>query len=168
MCHGHAVVSCLTSISFSVVSDSLLLHGLQTSRLLCPWNSPGMNTGVGSHALLQGIFPTQALNLSLLHCRQVLYHLSHQGSPRLSIKTVQKMSYLSLWHGVHDIIIGILVCHHNRWCLSLWHEIPVCQDVIIVFFHRDDSKCQLWWPGIPVIYIGLSYIEKSTSPSHSL
>ena len=52
-----------------------------TARLLCPWNSPGKNTGVGSHSLLQGIFLTQGLNLSLLHCRQILYHLSHQGSP---------------------------------------------------------------------------------------
>ena len=39
------------------------------------------NTGVGSHSLLQGIFPTQALNSGLLHCRRLLYHLSHQGSP---------------------------------------------------------------------------------------
>ena len=45
-----------------------------------PWNSPGKNTGVGSHSLLQGIFPTPGLNLSHLHCRHVLYHLSHQGS----------------------------------------------------------------------------------------
>ena len=43
--------------------------------------SPGKNTGVGCHALLQGIFPTQGLNPGLPHCRQVLYHLSHQGSP---------------------------------------------------------------------------------------
>ena len=43
------------------------------------WNSPGMNTGVGSHSLLQGIFPTQASNLGLLHCKQILYCLSHQG-----------------------------------------------------------------------------------------
>ena len=42
---------------------------------------PGKNTGVGCHALLQGIFPTQGSNLGLLHCRQILYHLSHQGSP---------------------------------------------------------------------------------------
>ena len=40
-------------------------------------------TGVGCHALLQGIFPTQGLNPGLLHCRWILYHLSHQGSPRL-------------------------------------------------------------------------------------
>ena len=49
--------------------------------LLCPWNSPGKNTGVGSHSLLQGIFLTQESNRGLLHCRQILYQLSYQGSP---------------------------------------------------------------------------------------
>ena len=44
-------------------------------------DSPGKNTGVGCHALLQGIFPTQGSNPGFLHCRQILYHLSHQGSP---------------------------------------------------------------------------------------
>ena len=39
------------------------------------------NTGVGSHFLLQGIFTSQGLNLGLLICRQILYHLSHQGNP---------------------------------------------------------------------------------------
>ena len=47
----------------------------------CPWNSLGKNTGVGSLSLLQGIFPTQGLNPGLLHCRQILYQLSHKGSP---------------------------------------------------------------------------------------
>ena len=42
-------------------------------------DSPGKNTGVGCHSLLQGNFPTQGLNWGLLHCRQILYHLSHQG-----------------------------------------------------------------------------------------
>ena len=45
-----------------------------------PWNSPGQNTGVGSLSLLQGIFPTQGLNPDLMHCRQILYQLSHKGS----------------------------------------------------------------------------------------
>ena len=45
-----------------------------------PWDSPGKNTGVGCHALLQGIFPTQGSNPGLPHCRWILYHLSHQGS----------------------------------------------------------------------------------------
>ena len=43
-------------------------------------DSPGKNTGVGCHALLQGIFLTQGSNLGLLHCSCILYHLSHQGS----------------------------------------------------------------------------------------
>ena len=43
-------------------------------------NSPGKITGVGCHVLLQGIFPTQGSNPGLPHCRQILYHLSHQGS----------------------------------------------------------------------------------------
>ena len=58
------------------------------SRLLCPWDSPGKNTRVGCHSLLQGIFPTQGSNLGLLHCRQILYHLSHQGSPKTSLKVL--------------------------------------------------------------------------------
>ena len=48
-----------------------------------PWDSPGKNTGVGCHFLLQGIFPTQGSDPGLLHCRQILYQLSLQGSPRI-------------------------------------------------------------------------------------
>ena len=56
-------------------------HELYPTRLLCPWDSPGKNTGGGCHFLLQGIFPTQESNPGLLHCSQILYRLSHQGSP---------------------------------------------------------------------------------------
>ena len=71
-----------SSVQFSrsVVSNSLWPHGLKYARLLCPWDFPGKNTGVGCHFLLQGIFPTQGSNPGLLHCRQTLYPLSHQGS----------------------------------------------------------------------------------------
>ena len=51
----------------------------EPTRLLCPWNSPGKNTVVGSRSLLQGIFPKQGLNLDFLHWRQILYCLSHEG-----------------------------------------------------------------------------------------
>ena len=74
-------ISNIQNISHSVVSNSLQPHGLYGARPLCPWNSPGKNIGVDCHSLLQGIFRTQGLNLSLLHCRQILYHLSHQESP---------------------------------------------------------------------------------------
>ena len=60
------------SVSRSVVSDSLWPHGLQPTGVLCPWNFPGKDTGVGCHFLLQEIFPTQGSNLGLLHCRQIL------------------------------------------------------------------------------------------------
>ena len=65
------------SVSHLLVSDSLRPHGLKPTRLLCPWNSPGKNTGVGCHSLLQGIFPTQGSNLGFLHCRKILYHVNH-------------------------------------------------------------------------------------------
>ena len=66
----------------------------QSCRILCdpmdcslnsgqappPWDFPGKNTGVGCHFLLQEIFLTQGLNPGFPHCRQTLYHLSHQGS----------------------------------------------------------------------------------------
>ena len=61
--------------------DSLQPRGLQPARLLRPWNSPGKNTGVGSHSLLQGLFQTQELNQDLVDRRQILYQLSYQGSP---------------------------------------------------------------------------------------
>ena len=69
------------SVSCLVMSDSLQPHGPQPQRIPCPWNSPGKNTGMGSHSFLQGIFPIQGLNLGLLHCRKILYHRSYQGSP---------------------------------------------------------------------------------------
>ena len=51
----------------SSVCLTLRPHGLKLTRLLCPWNSPGKDTGVGSHSLLQGIFLIQRWNLGLLH-----------------------------------------------------------------------------------------------------
>ena len=71
------VASQKPSESRSVVSNSLRPHGLYS-----PWNSPGQDTRVGNLSLLQGIFPTQRLNPGLLHCRRILYQLSHEGSPR--------------------------------------------------------------------------------------
>ena len=59
--------------SHSVVSNSLWPRGLYS-----PWDSPGQNTGVGSISLLQGIFSTQKLNPGLLHCKRILYQLSHK------------------------------------------------------------------------------------------
>ena len=77
--------------------EDLLEEGMATHSSILDWRIPmdrgawqptvhstGKNTGLGCHALLQGIFPTQGLNPGLPHCRQILYHLSHRGSPKLS------------------------------------------------------------------------------------
>ena len=68
---AQALLSCLT----------LWPHGPSPARLLCSWDFPGKNIGGGCHFLFQGIFLIQGLNLCLLPCRQILYRLSHQGSP---------------------------------------------------------------------------------------
>ena len=70
-------------------------------------DSPGKNTGVGCHALLQGIFPTQGLNPGLPHYRWILYHMSHQGSSWI-LKWVansfsRRFSQLRNWTGVSCI-----------------------------------------------------------------
>ena len=57
---------------------------ISLARLLCPWASPGKNIGVGCHALLQGIFPTQGLNLGLLHCNPGI----ETGSPTLQVNSL--------------------------------------------------------------------------------
>ena len=120
-----SIQAAMLRCSHSVTSDSLQPHGLQPSRLPCPWEilqarilewvarpssrgssqpeiepwsptiqagslpsePPGKpkNTGVGSLSLLQGIFPTQESNWGLLHCRQILYQLSYQGSPQAAV-----------------------------------------------------------------------------------
>ena len=72
-------------VSHSVVSNSWWPHGLYPTRFLCPSDFPGKNTGVGSHSLLQRILPNQGSNPGLLNDRQILYCLSHQGSPIISI-----------------------------------------------------------------------------------
>ena len=64
------------SRSCSVVSNSLQPHGLYSS-----WNSPDQNTGVGSLSLLQGTFPSQESNQSLLNCGGILYQMSYQEAP---------------------------------------------------------------------------------------
>ena len=78
-------------------SHSVAFDYLQTHGLYSPWNSPGQNTGVDSLSLLQGIFPTQGSNPGLLHCRQILYQLSHKGSPRILEWVPYPFSSWSSW-----------------------------------------------------------------------
>ena len=74
------------------------VHGVLQARIL----------ELGSHSSLQGIFPVQGWNLGLLHCRQILCHLSHQGSPRILERVANPFSRGSSW------LTGLL---HYRWIL---------------------------------------------------
>ena len=100
------------SESYSVMSDSLWPHGLYS-----PWNSSGQNTGVGSLSLLQQIFPTQESNRGLLHCRQILYQLSYEGSP-------------------YKLMDGNICSCNHPWILLIGKNIVYQLLFIILFFLR--------------------------------
>ena len=105
----HHIVSCE---SRSVVSDSLWPHGLYS-----PWNSPGENTGVGSLSLLQGIFPPQGSSPGLLHCRRILYQLSHKESPRILGWVAYPFSSGSYWPRNWTGISGIAGRFLTNWTI---------------------------------------------------
>ena len=88
----YVCVSWSESVSCSVESASLWPYG----RSLCPLDSPGKDTGVGCHSSLQGIFLMRGSNPRLPHCRQILYSLSHQGSPVFPEEYVKGMD-LKCW-----------------------------------------------------------------------
>ena len=104
------------SESHSVLSDSLQPHGLYS-----PWNFSGQNTGVGSLSLLQGIFATR-LNPGLPHCRQILYQLSHKGSPRflewVAYPFSSESSWPRNWTGVSCIAGGFFA----NWAIREAHS----------------------------------------------
>ena len=77
------------------------------------WGSPGKDIGVDCHALLQGIFPAQGLNPSCLHFRQILYHLSHQGSPKVSTG-----AWIYLWAFYFVSLIYISVFVSVSYCVD--------------------------------------------------
>ena len=82
------------------MSDCLRPYGLQSARLLCPGDSPGKNTAMSCHFLLQGIFPTQRLNPGLQHCGQILYHVSYQESsffPLQILFILLKLHRFTIW-----------------------------------------------------------------------
>ena len=147
ICLGHFLVSKLDYLFFVLFfTIELYCCVLYLVTQLCPTlcdpmdcsppgsfvhgDSPGKNTGVGCHALLQGIFPTQGLNPGLLHCGQLLYHLSHKGSPRILEWVIYPFSRGS--------------SQPRNWTWGLLH----CRQIL----------CQLSYQGSPLNYINILYI----------
>ena len=82
-------------------------QGLQLTRILCPWDFLGKNTGVCCHLLLQDIFVTQRLNPWLLHWQADFLPLTHQGSPveyYAAIKMNKTVSLLERWMDLESVI----------------------------------------------------------------
>ena len=69
----------------SVVSDSVRPHGLQLTRLLCPWNSPGKNTGVGSHPFHQGTLPNPGIKSGSPSLQAAFLPSEPPGKPNLTL-----------------------------------------------------------------------------------
>ena len=114
-------ISIDTKVKLLVAQSCLTLcDPMDYSLLLCPWDSPGKNTGVGSHSRLQGIFPTQELNSHLLHCRQILYHLSHQGSPFIDMGQYKYpcLSFKNFFIFIYFTVLSLSCDIQN---LQLWH-----------------------------------------------
>ena len=111
------------SESHSVRSNSLWPH-----RLYSPWHSPGQNTGVGSLSLLQ-IFPSQGSNPGFLHCRQILYQLSHKERPRILRWVAYPFSSWSSgprnWTRVSCIADGFFTSWAIREALQLTYRGPL-------------------------------------------
>ena len=109
--HTYAVL-CLVSQSCLTLCDPMDCSPPGSS---VPGDSPGQNTGVGYHALLQGILGS---NPDLPHCRQILYHLSHQGSPRILVWAAYSFSRGSsqsrYWTRVSCIAGGFFIIWATR------------------------------------------------------
>ena len=90
-------------------------------------DSPGKNTRVGCHALLQGIFQSQGSNPGLPHCRQILYHLSHQRNPRMLKWIAYPFSRGSSWPGNRTRVSRIAGGFFTSWATREAHHFGILQ-----------------------------------------
>ena len=114
------MLNCLSCLSCAWLCATLWTVA---ARVLCPWDSPGKNTGVGCHFLLQGILLTQGSNPGLWHCRQMLYPLSHQGSPASTLAVVKSVwppkllsGFKSLFYHLLVLCVCVCVCEVTQSC----------------------------------------------------
>ena len=118
--------------SHSVLSYSLRARGLQPARLLYPWNSPGQNTGVGSHSIFQVIFPTQGSNPGLLHCWQILYCLSHR----------ETMEPITQSHGTYYQFFHLFLVGEN-WLNQLLRGKVLFHHFFLLFYPQPEKSLPL-------------------------
>ena len=108
---GDATV-CSAVLSCSVVSDLLWPHGLWPTRLLCPWGFSRQKYWSGLPCPLPGDLPDPGSDSGLLHCKRILYHLNHQGSP-----------WILEWVGSLSLLQGIFLTWESKWSLLHYRQI---------------------------------------------
>ena len=133
-------------------SRSVLSHSLWPHGLCSPWNSPGQITGVGSLSLLQRIFPTQGLNTGLLHHRQILYQLSHRGSPRILEWIAYPFSSGSSWPRNQTRVSCITGGFFTNWAIRDAH-------------YSKENRYSLWTENFQMFKLDL---EKAEEPEIKL
>ena len=132
------------------MSNSLQPYGPEPARLLCPWDSPGKNTGVECHALLQGIFPTQGSTPHLLH----LLHWQVSSLPLVpprKVKVKGAQSCPTLCDPIDYRVHGILQARILEWVAVTFSRgsfptqglnpgLPHCRRVLYQLSHRGNSS----------------------------
>ena len=113
---GRKAMTTLESESYSVVSDSFV-----TPWTIQPWNSPGKNTGVGSLSLLRELWRS---NPGLLHCRQILYQLSHKISPSILEWVAYPFSSGTSWPRNWTRVSCITGRFFTNWAIREDHDKP--------------------------------------------
>ena len=147
--HGPPLTDAHSKVKAKVAQSCLTLwpHGLCS-----PWNSPGQITGVGSLSLLQRIFPTQGLNTGLLHHRQILYQLSHRGSPRILEWIAYPFSSGSSWPRNQTTVSCITGGFFTNWAIRDAH-------------YSKENRYSLWTENFQMFKLDL---EKAEEPEIKL
>ena len=123
--------------------------------ILCsPWDSPGQNIEVSSRSLLLGIFPTQGSNPGLLHCRWILYQLSHQGSPRILEWVAYPFSSRSSWHRNWTGVSCLIGRFFTRWASR---ETPV--EYLLLSNKKEKKNGQRTW-----MYFSRKFMQLAKRP----
>ena len=161
------------------MSNTLRVHGLKLTRLLCPWDSLGKDTRVGCHALLQRIFPTQGSNphlLQLLHCRRIPYHWATRENPLKKGMSTHPLQHSFLencmdrggwWTAVHG------VAKSQAWP-SNWHFhlLPLLWYWLLCNNEMSTSCQELGWSCAyqvaPQLWIWVLAVRRTTEKLHSV
>ena len=135
------------SVNRLVVSNCLWPHGLEPARLLCPWASPGKNTGVGCHFLLQGIFLTQGSNSGSPALQADSLPPEPPGKPIfLGISALLESSAICQWYELQTVFPSLSFA----FCLY-----GVFKIVVTVYLHLGHFETMMYWQDkFWIFYVG--------------